>query len=574
MMYPSIGKVVDLPRSDGQIARMISAHRHGPATSVSSGPGALPRRATPRELLSVCVLIGALLRAISFSNVQAADGARTPPPGVVIFESGDYQNEYIGSPSVVILPSGTYLASHDIFGGGTNANKVFYYESKDRGASWTRISELRGYHWMGMFVHRDILYAMGVRVLPKKKLWVILKSTDNGHTWTEPVDKKHGLLLDEFSYHTAPCTVTVHDGRIWRGLEGPGLSACLASAPVAADLLDAASWSYSEFLDSDIPGRKSYLWREGNPVVTPDGKMVNFIRYDIESGDRAAILPLSADRKKLSFDPDKDLIDSPGGASKFTIRFDGKSGLYWTITSPQKDPPAYRNVLVLMSSPDLRKWTIRTTLHRHHDRIQHAWQYIDWVFDGDDIAYVSRTGWDGSHSAHDANFLTFHRIRDFRSASRDRDTPWLGERPNYIPHESKKFVFYGTMYEVAPFKNGERAFNNREYRLKGIPEELFDGWTFARTYGMGDPERGVLQPNDLEVLAREDTTVYIAVGGNGRWLLRYGWDIVAPEICGTDSDRVAKATILRRSLEKGEHIYIPRNSHFNGTAVLFPPAIR
>lgn len=68
--------------------------------------------------------------------------------------------------------------------------------------------------------------------------------------------------------------------------------------------------------------------------------------------------------------------------------------------------------------------------------------------------------------------------------------------------------------------------------------------------------------------------MYIAVGGNGRWLLRYGWDIVAPKICGTDSDRVAKATILRRSLEKGEHIYIPRNSHFNGTAVLFPPAIR
>lgn len=510
---------------------------------------------------------GAVLRSAEPKTTSVSN----PPPGVVIYESADYQNEYIGSPSIVVLPSGAYLASHDIFGGGPQKNNVIFYESTDRGASWRRVSELRGYHWLGMFVHRDSLYAMGVRILPKKKVWVILRSSDGGRTWTEPIDRRHGLLLDELSYHTAPCTVTVHGGRIWRGLEGPGLRASLASAPVEADLLNADSWSYSEPLDSSVPGRKSYLWREGNPVVAPGGKMVNFIRYDIESGDVAAILPLSADRKRLSFDPEKDLIDFPGGACKFTIRFDEGSRMYWTITSPQKNPPAYRNVLVLMSSHDLRHWTIKTTLHRHYDRMQHGWQYIDWVFDGDDIIYVSRTGWDGSHSAHDANFLTYHRIPQFRLASSAQDTPWLGEKPQYIAHESKGFTFYGTMYEMAPFKNGERAFNNREYRLRGIPAELFEGWTFSRTYGMGDKEGGVLQPNDLEIAAKEDATVYISVGGNGRWLLRFGWDILAPEVYGTDSEHVAKMTILRRSLRKGEHIYLPRNSHFNGTAVLFPP---
>lgn len=292
----------------------------------------------------------------------------------------------------------------------------------------------------------------------------------------------------------------------------------------------------------------------------------------MESGDKAAILPLSTDGKKLSFDPDKDLIDFPGGASKFTIRFDEKSRLYWTITSPQKNPAAYRNVLVLTSSADLRNWTTRTVLHRHYDRMQHAWQYVDWAFDNDDLIYASRTGWDGSQNAHDANFLTFHRIRDFRSASRDRDTPWLGEKPNYIPHDAGALIFHGTLYEMAPFKNGERAFNNRGYRLKDIPEK-FDGSTFARPHGMGDAERGNVPPGDIELLAKKDTTAYIGVGGNGRWLLRYGWDIVGPEIYGTDSTNVARMSILRRTLKTGEHIYIPRNTHFNGTAVLFPPKI-
>ena len=522
---------------------------------------------------SAFLLLLATTDGLLYSAGQGGS-VKNPPPGVVVYESADYENEYIGSPSIVISPGGAYVASHDIFGGGPKKNNVFFYESADRGATWRKISELRGYHWLGMFVHRGALYTMGVRILPQKKLWVILRSSDNGRTWTEPSDKKHGLLLDEFSYHTAPCTVTVHGGRIWRGLEGPGLRACLASAPVEADLLDAGSWSYSEPLDSNVPGRKSYLWREGNPVVTPDGRMVNFIRYDIESGDKAAILPLSADRKMLSFNPDKDIIDFPGGACKFTIRFDEKSRRYWTITSPQKNPPAYRNVLVLMSSADLRKWTIHTTLHRHHDRIQHGWQYIDWVFEGDDIINLSRTGWDGSHNAHDANFLTFHRIPDFRHASSAQDAPWLGDKPRYRPHESKTFTFFGTMYEVAPFKNGERAFNNREYRLKGIPTELFDGWSFSRTHGMGDKERGVLEPNDLEIAAKEDTTVYISAGGNGRGLLRFGWDILAPEAYGTDSEHVASMTILRRTLKKGEHIYIPRNTHFNGTAVLFPPEVQ
>jgi hypothetical protein len=46
---------------------------------------------------------------------------------------------------------------------------------------------------------------------------------------------------------------------------------------------------------------------------------------------------------------------------------------------------------------------------------------VDWQFDGADILAVSRTAFEdesgGAHRAHDANFMTFHRIRDFRKGS-------------------------------------------------------------------------------------------------------------------------------------------------------------
>ncbi len=56
----------------------------------------------------------------------------------------------------------------------------------------------------------------------------------------------------------------------------------------------------------------------------------------------------------------------------------------------------------------------------HHDDVaKHGFHYVDWQFDGDDLIAVSRTGFDddkgGAHSAHDANYLTFHRVEGFRA---------------------------------------------------------------------------------------------------------------------------------------------------------------
>jgi hypothetical protein len=72
----------------------------------------------------------------------------------------------------------------------------------------------------------------------------------------------------------------------------------------------------------------------------------------------------------------------------------------------------------LTSSKDLKNWTIRSILLYHPDNLKHGFQYSDWLFDGQDIIAVVRTAFDdaegGAHNKHDANFLTFHRWRNFR----------------------------------------------------------------------------------------------------------------------------------------------------------------
>mgnify|MGYP003399695357 CR=1 FL=1 len=38
-----------------------------------------------------------------------------------------------------------------------------------------------------------------------------------------------------------------------------------------------------------------------------------------------------------------------------------------------------------------------------------------FIFDGDDILYVSRTSWGKLYNQHNANMATFHRLKDFRN---------------------------------------------------------------------------------------------------------------------------------------------------------------
>ena len=87
--------------------------------------------------------------------------------------------------------------------------------------------------------------------------------------------------------------------------------------------------------------------------------------------------------------------------------------------------PATRNTVALNCSPDLRSWRMKAQILHHPDVEVHGFQYLDWQFEGKDLAVVCRTAYDdglgGAHNFHDANYMTFHRIENFRTMETLKD---------------------------------------------------------------------------------------------------------------------------------------------------------
>ncbi|NBB20754.1 exo-alpha-sialidase [Runella sp. CRIBMP] len=362
-------------------------------------------------------------------------------PGSVVAYSPAASGLYIGSPSICILSNGDYLASHDLFGPKSNEFErpnSRIYRSKDKGKTWTQISEINGQFWSKLFVHEKGLYFMGTSKHHGNT--IIRKSTDGGVTWTEPTDGENGLLLAG-EYHCAPMPLIEHNSRLWRAMEdamgsvkkwGKRYGAFMMSIPLGADPMKAANWTSSNVLryDSTLLNGNFGAWIEGNAVVDPTGQLWDVLRVDDKSTleEKAAFVKISDDGKTATFDSNTGFVKFPGGSKKFGIRYDPKSKLYWTIANyipqeikaanPGKNPASIRNTQALFSSEDLRNWDLRIILLQHPEIIKHGFQYVDWLFEGKDIIFLSRTAFDdgqgGAHNNHDANYLTFHRIKKFR----------------------------------------------------------------------------------------------------------------------------------------------------------------
>ncbi len=343
-------------------------------------------------------------------------------------EAYNFSGRYLCSPSFVRHPDGYLLASMDLFSHNKPQNLTLIFRSDDDGESWHYVNELFPCYWGQLFVHRGDIYMLSCSTEYGDLL--ISRSADGGFTFPAPVSILRGSNETWRGVHKSPQNMLYHNGRIYVSLEWGSWrneeyhhAAMMMSCDENADLLVPENWSFTEpkkFTPSDAPELETMpectITIEGSPVVSPDGKLLNFMRfgkpgyaivYEANIKEPEEILKFS---KCVKFD---------GHYSKFMIRYDEITKKYFTLANYIYDYEKIlaRNVLTLMVSDDLDNWEVVEHVIDMRDSPWEkvACQYAFFEFDKDDIIYYCRTAINNANSHHNSNYMTFHRLKNFRS---------------------------------------------------------------------------------------------------------------------------------------------------------------
>ena len=366
----------------------------------------------------------------------------------VVAESPDPGRLFVYEPALVKLPSGRLLVTFEHTRIDANAEVPHRFRlaiSEDAGRTWRQLPPL-DLHSAQPFVHKSELYLLG-NVAIRRNI-VILRSGDEGRSWTRPV------TLFEGSYWNAPTGVLIKEGRLYRSFNlhenadgTPNLrnyQGCVVIAGnLSRNLLDPAAWRMSNRLDYPgtprlltrvpVAGRRADHWLESN-LLEVKSEIRGFHRLRIPGGaghglthqstaGLAAVTNLTDDGKTLKHSFGQ-FYPIPGAQNKFHMIRDEPSGLYWMAGNIPVDslgrPPGGddRRILILMYSVDAHNW-FQAGCVAMSKKPREAYNYASLLPDGDDLLLAVRTALGGRHSQAKSTHITFHRVRGFRSLALD-----------------------------------------------------------------------------------------------------------------------------------------------------------
>ena len=325
-----------------------------------------------------------------------------------------FSGKFLGSPSLIKLPSGALLASHDYFLGGSTLTSI--HRSNDMGKSWYYVTDLRPMFWGFMFLHKDRLYMIGVTT--EYGDLHITCSDDEGKTWAEPVILLRGtatILGERAGVNREPMHIKRYKGRLWTTVGyggwhswdgGSDFYMGAISIDENADLMKAENWLITEFLPTNRQW-DGYTFRagaiEGNIIERPDGTLIDMMRY---WDHKSMILKIDADHpeKQLEFEQ---VLDFDMGHSKFQII--EHNGEYIAIGNRQP----LRNILSIYRSKDTINWEfVKDVVNWSEYNCQEVGiQYPSCFIEGDILYILARTSFNHAVRFHDANYITFHKVK-------------------------------------------------------------------------------------------------------------------------------------------------------------------
>jgi hypothetical protein len=167
---------------------------------------------------------------------------------VTITRAPEGGRSWVEAPGIVTLPSGNLMATVQICDRNDLRNGwvTRILKSADNGQTWTVQCEKPWFEVSPMVV-REKLYML---VLPRWNNWMggsisIVQSKDEGKTWTEPV------AIIQGSYWTIPMGKTVKDDTCYVGINvgtwqgGPNNGVAVMAGDLSKDLLVPAAWRLS-----------------------------------------------------------------------------------------------------------------------------------------------------------------------------------------------------------------------------------------------------------------------------------------------------------------------------------------
>jgi hypothetical protein len=360
---------------------------------------------------------------------------------VVVYHSPDPENLYAYSPGICSLPGGDLVATIDLGGPGakTLSGPIFsrklnnhqsywqgqVYLSSDGGKTW----DLK---WKFPFMHaRPFVSGKSLYVLGQADDLVIIRSDDNGRSWTEPVSLTTGER-----WHQAPCNVLYANGCVYLVMEQRvtedidtwyvgEIAPVLMRAKIGEDLTRPDAWTFAEsfsfreevdaeniqymgipfFTTSPLKGvpvakgrsMAPLGWLETNVVQinNPDhvwydssrrtfhlwmrshtgGTGYAAIAKVVEQGPKPGAGKMVTQLETVPSGENVVYVPCPGGQMKFHVLYDEQDGLYWLLSTQATDS---------MIKPDQMSRDRYGLPNNERRRLQlhYSRNMIDWCFAG------------------------------------------------------------------------------------------------------------------------------------------------------------------------------------------------
>jgi hypothetical protein len=369
----------------------------------------------------------------------------------IVFHNPD-RERYVEGPGLVRLDDGTLVAVVPVVPRNewsaerrATQSRTHILRSGDGGRTWQQVSELP-YYSAAPWLHAGTLYLFANKggTTVRNDDLLLLKSTDGGKSWSEPVTLFQGHF---WNCHTG---MVQRDNRLYWATDDLSLGSKRGPRVIAGDLsgdpMNPAAWRLSAPVP--FPGVPDALTNPRFAKITSQYLEPNVIEV---RGRLRVLMTVKPKRQStpglcavLDFEDKGGPIDlkftqfhpMPGGQLKFCVLWDEKSQMFWATANLVVDGQGAfdwwregekrgnfryadglggndRRFLMLLYGLDGLNW-FQAGCVAQAGKISQSFMYARPVIDGDDLAIIARSSINAPNQ-HDADYATFHRVNNFRS---------------------------------------------------------------------------------------------------------------------------------------------------------------